>query len=359
MTWSDIFAGWRVNLACYILRWVEAHMDTINYWYPKILILHLDENKEWLVDCQKLIAVAEWIKEGVIINIVALLCEGRIQDPDTPQYLRTVDDAVRKMIGESCLNAHQLVVSYEKLDELNETASAVIQCSGLGILNPNTIILEFPKCGKAANFVNPGQGELWSCIASTVDKYLIICKGDLWKPVPSSLTSTMDLWWIVEDDNYILSFVYLISRSNRWTFTKLRIFALIKENEMAIAKDNVKKRIHNAKLYADSIDFKAMPIDDLCAYGSAEPKSANRSSAASHSLRSERSHTSIPLIDTTISPTLNNIIRVNSANADLILVNLPRARMETSASRLLISLEMISDHLPRMIAFRPPIRKNA
>lgn len=75
MTWSDIFAGWRVNLACYILRWVEAHMDTINYWYPKILILHLDENKEWLVDCQKLIAVAEWIKEGVIINIVALLCE--------------------------------------------------------------------------------------------------------------------------------------------------------------------------------------------------------------------------------------------------------------------------------------------
>lgn len=37
---------------------------------------------------------------------------------------------------------------------------------------------------------------------------------------------------------------------------------------MAIAKDNVKKRIHNAKLYADSIDFKAMPIDDLCAYGS-------------------------------------------------------------------------------------------
>uniref|UniRef100_A0A914S4M2 Uncharacterized protein n=1 Tax=Parascaris equorum TaxID=6256 RepID=A0A914S4M2_PAREQ len=147
MTWSDIFAGLRVNLACYILRWVEAHMDMNKYWYPKILILHLDENKEWLVDCQKLIAVAEWIKEGAVITIVALLCE----DPDTPQYLRTVNDAVRKMIGESCLNAHQLVVSYEKLDELNETASAVIQCSGFGILNPNTIILEFPKCGKAAN----------------------------------------------------------------------------------------------------------------------------------------------------------------------------------------------------------------
>ncbi|VDM29885.1 unnamed protein product [Toxocara canis] len=75
MTWSNRFAEWRVSLACRILSWVEKHLDTANYWYPKLLILHLDETKEWLVDCQKLIAVAEWIKEGAVSNIVALLCE--------------------------------------------------------------------------------------------------------------------------------------------------------------------------------------------------------------------------------------------------------------------------------------------
>lgn len=37
--------------------------------------MHIDENQEWLVDCQKLIAVAEWIKDGAASNIVAVLCE--------------------------------------------------------------------------------------------------------------------------------------------------------------------------------------------------------------------------------------------------------------------------------------------
>lgn len=54
-------------------------------------------------------------------------------------------------IGESCLNAHHLVVSYENVSELNETASAVIQCSGLGILKPNTIIIDFPKSGSSSS----------------------------------------------------------------------------------------------------------------------------------------------------------------------------------------------------------------
>ncbi|VDK33036.1 unnamed protein product [Anisakis simplex] len=61
--------------------------------------------------------------------------------------------------------------------------------------------------------------------------------------------------------------------------------------------------------------------------------------------------------DTTINPSVNNLIRSISSNADLVLVNLPRARQEaTTASRLLLSLDVIGDHLPRLIAFRAPIK---
>ncbi|VDN22026.1 unnamed protein product [Gongylonema pulchrum] len=128
MWWSEYFERWRIDTAYRLLRWVYG-LKNDHRWYPQALIMHIDENPEWLVDCQKLIAVAEWIKDGAASNIVAVLCE----------------------VGESCLNAHHLVVSYENLGELNETASAVIQCSGLGILRPNTIIVDYPKCGSCAN----------------------------------------------------------------------------------------------------------------------------------------------------------------------------------------------------------------
>ncbi|VDM50537.1 unnamed protein product [Toxocara canis] len=118
-------------------------------------------------------------------------------------------------------------------------------------------------------------------------------------------------------------------------------------------------RIRNAKLHADSIDFKALPDDDLSAYGSAKSKNMIKSPASLRSSPSESDQHTAPLVGAAMSPTLNNLIRTRSANADLVLVNLPRANMEASASRLLLSLDMIGDHLPRMVAFRPPSRNHS
>uniref|UniRef100_A0A915PWQ2 SLC12A transporter C-terminal domain-containing protein n=1 Tax=Setaria digitata TaxID=48799 RepID=A0A915PWQ2_9BILA len=346
--WLECFERWRIDTAYRLLRCIYSHEEFEYHWYPQILIMQIDENPEWLVDCQKLIAVAEWIKDGAASNIVAILCEGHTQDPDTGEYLRSVETAVTQLIGESCLNAHHLVVSYENLSELNETASAVTQCSGLGILKPNTIIIDFPKCGTSSDFLYAGQSELWNRIAATVDKCLLICKGDLWKPVPFNLATTLDLWWVVESDDLLLSFISVICRNYRWTFTKLRIFAVIRETEVEIVKDQISKRIHQASLTADSIQLRPVLPDDIVAYESAKLPTIQSIMKQNEQTKSRMLYKSEPPLG------LNNLIRNESNNADLIIVNLPRPRGDMPASRLLQSLDAITEHLTRVVIFRPP-----
>ncbi|VDN07475.1 unnamed protein product [Thelazia callipaeda] len=368
MWWSEYFERWRIDIAYRLLHWVYSRKDFKRFWYPQVLILHIDENPEWLVDCQKLIAVAEWIKDGAASNIVAVLCEGHTEDPDTAEYLRSVEIAVRQLIGESCLNAHHLVVSYENLSELNETASAVIQCSGLGILKPNTILVDFPKCGVSANFSYAGQNELWNRIAATMDKCLLICKGDLWKPIPFNLAVSLIkfnnfiklinyylkklliiMLLQLKSDDLLLSFVYVICRNYRWTFTSLRIFAVIKEMEFEAVKDQVLKRIHCASLEVDNIEFKAVDQDDIAAYESAKVIAETVDGQLEQELKYRRVYKNDPPI------ALNSLIRGESLNADLIIVNLPRPRGNMLASRLLQSLDAITERLTRVIVFRPPM----
>ncbi|KAL3984651.1 hypothetical protein ACH3XW_35415 [Acanthocheilonema viteae] len=343
--WLEYFERWRVDIAYRLLRCVYSHKDFEHHWYPQILIMQIDENPEWLVNCQKLIAVAEWIKDGAASNIIA----GHTNDPDTGEYLGLVETAVTQLIGESCLNAHHLVVSYENLSELNETASAVIQCSGLGILKPNTIIVDFPKCGSSSSFLHGGQGELWNRIAATVDKCLLICKGDLWKPVPFNLASTLDFWWVVEGDDLLLSFIYVICRNYRWTFTKLRIFAVIKETEVEAVKEQVLKRIHKASLEADSIEYLSVPPDDIAAYESAKLSTLNQNMQQEQRSKSRRIYKNEPPLR------LNSLIRKESINADLVMLNLPRPRGDVPASRLLQTLDSVTEQLTRTVIFRPPI----
>ncbi|EFO17490.1 hypothetical protein LOAG_11009, partial [Loa loa] len=73
--WWEYFERWRIDIAYRLLRCVYSQKDFKHHWYPQILIMQIDENPEWLVNCQKLIAVAEWIKDGAASNIVAVLCE--------------------------------------------------------------------------------------------------------------------------------------------------------------------------------------------------------------------------------------------------------------------------------------------
>ncbi|OZC06995.1 hypothetical protein X798_06007 [Onchocerca flexuosa] len=328
MWWMwEYFERWRIDVAYRLLHCVYSHKDFEHHWYPQILIMQIDENLEWLVNCQKLIAVAEWIKDGAASNIVAVLCE--------------------KHIGESCLNAHHLVVSYENLSELNETASAVIQCSGLGILKPNTIIIDFPKYGSSSNFLYAGQSELWNRIAATIDKCLLICKGDLWKPVPFNLASTLDLWWVVEGDDLLLSFIYIMCRNYRWTFTKLRIFAVIKVTEFEAVKDQVSKRIQQASLEVDNIEFRPVIPDDIAAYG--YKCSTAKFSTSNQNIQQEEGSKERRIYKNESPLRLNNLIRKESINADLIMFNLPRPRGDMPTSRLLQILDVVTEHLTRVV----------
>lgn len=49
---------------------------------------------------------------------------------------------------------------------------------------------------------------------------------------------------------------------------RLRIFAVLKETEFEAVKAEVTKRIHQARLYAGSVQFRSVDPDDIAAYAS-------------------------------------------------------------------------------------------
>uniref|UniRef100_A0A8R1XNG7 SLC12 domain-containing protein n=1 Tax=Onchocerca volvulus TaxID=6282 RepID=A0A8R1XNG7_ONCVO len=158
----------------------------------------------------------------------------------------------------------------------------------------------------------------------------------------------MDLWWVVEGDDLLLSFIYIICRNYRWTFTKLRIFAVIKMTEFETVKDQVSKRIQQASLEVNNVEFRPVIPDDIAAYESAKLSISNQNIQPEEGPKDRR-------IYKNESPLrLNNLIRKESINADLIIFNLPRPRGDMPTSRLLQILDAVTEQLTRVVVFRPP-----
>ncbi|KAJ3192212.1 hypothetical protein HK101_006897 [Irineochytrium annulatum] len=105
-----------------------------------------------------------------------------------------------------------------------------LQCTGLGRLRPNTVMLGWPT-DPTPDFV-----DLLRTIIS-LDKALLLVKGMSSAPPPAARSprETVDVFWLVHDGGILTLLAHVLLKHARWRHAQLRIFAIATEWDNSVA----------------------------------------------------------------------------------------------------------------------------
>uniref|UniRef100_A0A1I7Y415 SLC12 domain-containing protein n=1 Tax=Steinernema glaseri TaxID=37863 RepID=A0A1I7Y415_9BILA len=359
---SNLFAyieDLKIRTAYGMLRRIKRvkEADPRPSFYPIVLMLHLDEGREPLIERQSLIAFSEWIRHGTPSFTMSVMVE-RCESQDTEKYLAELDKCLKTQIGESCINVHTLLVTYRDSNDLSETTSAVIQCTEIGALIPNTLVVNFPQFENfqsRKNYNDVALREFWKKIVTYDKKCLAICKGELWRIKPKA-ELTVDIWWVVEDDDILLLFMYLITNWRKFVDAKVRLFPVISDHwtQEAEAKivEAINDRVAHSWIVAE-LSIERIEEDAVALY---------------KGLRRNQNAVDLPPTTTTEEETtpmakkhsgakqLNARMQEKSAHSDLVFVNIPKWSSESEGSqrKFFHFLQSLTDRFNLMVLFRPP-----
>ncbi|TKR61253.1 hypothetical protein L596_028386 [Steinernema carpocapsae] len=359
---SKLFAfieDFKVRQAYGILRWIKSKQDARAelIWYPIVLMLHLDESREPLVERQSLIAFCEWIRFGTPSYTMCVLVE-RLESQDTEKYLDELEKCLKVQISESCINVHSLMVTFQDSGDLSETASAVIQCTSIGALIPNTLVVNFPHFHNLwvrKNYNDVTLYEFWKKIVTYERKCIAICKGELWKIKPMSDVLTVDIWWVVEEDDILLLFMYLITNWRKFVDAKVRLFPVISKLETEEAESQMTEAINERvtrSLVVAEMSIQQVKEETLSLY-----KGLRLGGAETTELGTIEESAAMPAKKRVRGKNeLNAKMHEKSLATDLIFVNVPKwnADWEPHPRKFFAFLGDLTEKLNQIVLIRPP-----
>ena len=112
--------------------------------------------------------------------------------------------------------------------------STTMQCSGIGVLRPNTVVLGFPaastvtSASKAEIFVNAVRNIV------AYDKALVLIKNPQLFPTKEIQNRTIDVYWIIHDGGILTLLPHLLKKHRVWRSCKLRIFAVAQMEDNSV-----------------------------------------------------------------------------------------------------------------------------
>ncbi|KAJ7563353.1 hypothetical protein O6H91_03G106500 [Diphasiastrum complanatum] len=249
--WGTGLGGLWLQLSVQSLLCVgqEAHYS-VN-WRPQLLCLlkpRRTRSKRSHSE-PELLSFASHLKKGKGLCIVTTILEGRIEE-------LTEKSAEHKVKLENSMQAAGLTGFARVLvaQSYRQAKSYIIQSSGIGSLEPNTVLLGWPKKwrhdkhkDRAPIFVET----LVECKAA--DKAVLICMNMCDFPVAdTSKEGKLDIWWMVHDGGLLLMLAHVIQRHEVWRKCKLRVCTIsAKLDNSALIKKNLKKLLEQVRINAE------------------------------------------------------------------------------------------------------------
>ncbi len=218
--WGDVkrgvvFERTRRNLAK--LEQAEYHPKN---WRPNILAM---SGGVW--SRKNLAVYGHWLTSGHGVLTLVQVVPGTLQDMAVrrEQHIETL----RKLINESEIEAFASVVV---ADELSDAVEWLIQCYGIGGVQPNTVLFGWPTDESRYQ----AFGELLQKVASLRRSVVAIhCSEeneDPWEPEGG----TIDVWWRGEDNGgLMLLLAHLLSQNLVWSNHSIRLLRVI-ESEAGV-----------------------------------------------------------------------------------------------------------------------------
>uniref|UniRef100_A0AAR2KBV7 Solute carrier family 12 member 5a n=1 Tax=Pygocentrus nattereri TaxID=42514 RepID=A0AAR2KBV7_PYGNA len=231
--WGDGIRGLSLSAARYALMRLEEGPPHTKNWRPQILVL-VSVDAEQNVEQPRLLSLTNQLKAGKGLTIVGTALAGTFLD-NHPQ----AQQAEQKLMEtEKVKGFCQVVVS----SNIRDGTSHLVQASGLGGLQHNTVLVSWPRNWKQAE-----DHQLWRNFIELVRETTAASKALLVAKNISAFPSNgerfteghIDVWWIVHDGGMLMLLPFLLRQHKVWRKCKMRIFtvAQMDDNSIQMKKD--------------------------------------------------------------------------------------------------------------------------
>uniref|UniRef100_A0A8C3JGW1 Solute carrier family 12 member 5 n=1 Tax=Calidris pygmaea TaxID=425635 RepID=A0A8C3JGW1_9CHAR len=203
---------------------------------PQLLVLVRGDQEQNVVHPQ-LLSFTSQLKAGKGLTIVASVLEGTFLD-NHPQAQKAEESIRRLMEAEKVKGFCQVVIS----SNLRDGMSHLIQSSGLGGLQHNTVLVGWPRSWRQKedhqtwrNFIELVRETTAGHLALLVAKNVAMFPGNQERFSEGHI----DVWWIVHDGGMLMLLPFLLRHHKVWRKCKMRIFtvAQMDDNSIQMKKD--------------------------------------------------------------------------------------------------------------------------
>ena len=215
--WGDLQRGVAFERTRTSLLRLEREAEHPKNWRPLILAL---SGSAW--SRPHLAIYGYWLTAGHGILILGQVAPG---DPDDESGLqRRFEVALRTFVQEARLQAFVAVVLSPNP---SQGIQSLIQCTGVGSLRPNTVLLGWPSSPERADEFTATLRLIRSQNKSTVIARFgdgAFADDDLWK-VPDG---TIDVWWRgMQNGALMLLLAHLLTQNQDWRGHRIRILRVV------------------------------------------------------------------------------------------------------------------------------------
>ncbi len=212
--WGDLRSGLAFERARRNLLAVEALAEHPKNWRPVLLVL------TGAADRRKHLAVfGQWLTAGHGVQSLGVVIEGRVES--LLERRAAQKQVLRRFIAEEDIAAFPVVCVSPTLEE---GIASLVQCHGLGGLEPNTVMLGWPEmpdrwprfCGVIRTVAGLGRSVLVVRSARREESQ--------WTPP----RGTIDVWWRGRDNGPLMVLLaHLLTRNEGWRGRTIRLMRVV------------------------------------------------------------------------------------------------------------------------------------
>lgn len=261
VNWGTGVGGLCLQIAVQsILSVGEEARHTVN-WRPQLLCLAMPRSSWTNNDHSnhELLFFTSQLKKGQGLCVVTVILEGKLEEV-TAQASAEKIKLDNQMAEAKVTGFGRILIA----QSYRAGKTYAVQSSGLGSLEPNTLVLGWPT-----KWREEGHGDNAEILLETltecrvVDKAVLLCMHlDRFPGKEDFHEGVIDIWWIVHDDGLLLLVAHLLQQHKIWRKCKLRVYTVAEK------LDNPELVKRNLENFLDLIRIKAevrvLELDESC-----------------------------------------------------------------------------------------------
>ncbi|KAG0586431.1 hypothetical protein KC19_2G090200 [Ceratodon purpureus] len=261
VNWGTGLGGLCLQIAVRgILSVGEEARYTVN-WRPQLLCLSKPRSS-WTdnghADHEFLFFTSQ-LKKGQGLCVVTVILEGKLEEM-TAQAAGEKVELENRMAEAKVTGFGRVLIA----NSYREGKTYAIQSSGLGSLEPNTLVLGWPTKWREDSHHADAEillETLTECRA--VDKAVLLCMHlDLFPGKEEFQEGVIDVWWIVHDGGLLLLLAHLLQQHKIWRKCKLRVHTVAEKlDNSEVVKKNLEKLLELVRIKAE---VQVLELDESC-----------------------------------------------------------------------------------------------